>query len=123
MKNYRQRIIDNTIKEYLYTFGAIIIEGARATGKTTTAKNASKSVISLDESPQIAALAQTDPRTIFTGETPRLIDEWQLAPNTWNAVRHEADNRRYSEGRCRKLVGFETCPVSDSPNPAVGVGR
>ncbi|MDR2162508.1 MAG: DUF4143 domain-containing protein [Clostridiales Family XIII bacterium] len=94
MRSYQARIIDNTIAEYLKIFGAVILEGARATGKTTTAKDASKSEISLDESPQIVALAQTDPQAIFAGEIPRLIDEWQLAPNVWNAVRHEVDQRR-----------------------------
>jgi Neuraminidase (sialidase) len=76
MKNYQARIVDNTINEYLETFGAVIIEGARATGKTTTAKNASKSNISLDKSPQIAALAQTDPQMVFFGDTPSLGDAY-----------------------------------------------
>jgi len=93
MDNYRTRIADKTIKEYLETFGAVIIEGARATGKTTSSKNAAKSFVSLDKSPALAALAQTDPSVIFSGETPRLIDEWQLAPSIWNAVRHEVDDR------------------------------
>jgi predicted AAA+ superfamily ATPase len=94
MSEYSKRIVDNTIEEYLETFGAIIIEGARATGKTTTAQNAAASSISLDKSPAIAALAQTDPSTVFSGDVPRLIDEWQLAPNVWNAVRHEVDSRK-----------------------------
>jgi predicted AAA+ superfamily ATPase len=94
MSKYSKRIVDNTIAEYLETFGAIIIEGARATGKTTTAQHAASSSISLDKSPAIAALAQTDPSTVFSGDVPRLIDEWQLAPNVWNAVRHEVDSRQ-----------------------------
>jgi predicted AAA+ superfamily ATPase len=93
MKNYKSRIADRTIREYLRVFGAVIVEGARATGKTTSSKNAAQSYISLDESPALAAVAQTDPSILFSGESPILIDEWQLAPNVWNAVRHEVDKR------------------------------
>jgi predicted AAA+ superfamily ATPase len=93
MKKYNQRIVDTTVKEYLKIFGAVIVEGARATGKTTTAKHASKSDVSLDESPQMIAIAQASPSIVFEGDIPRLIDEWQLAPNIWNAVRHEVDKR------------------------------
>jgi predicted AAA+ superfamily ATPase len=93
MKDYKPRIADRTIREYLQVFGAVIVEGARATGKTTSSKNAAGSYVSLDESPSLAAVAQTDPSTLFSGEIPILIDEWQLAPNVWNAVRHEVDKR------------------------------
>jgi predicted AAA+ superfamily ATPase len=96
MNGYLNRIIDTRVKEYLEVFGAVIIEGARATGKTTTGKHLTASSVSLDASPQLTALAQTDPSTIFTGKTPRLIDEWQLAPNVWNAIRHEVDERQTS---------------------------
>jgi predicted AAA+ superfamily ATPase len=93
MKNYKPRIADRIIQEYLKVFGAVIVEGARATGKTTSSKNAAGSSVSLDESPTLAAMAQTDPSTLFSGKTPILIDEWQLSPNVWNAVRHEVDKR------------------------------
>jgi len=93
MRNYTERILDKNISELLQIFGGIIIEGARGTGKTTTGINASKSYISLDESPEIVAMAQTDPSTVFGGKIPRLIDEWQLAPNVWNSIRHEIDRR------------------------------
>jgi predicted AAA+ superfamily ATPase len=94
MEGYKNRLADNRIKEYLEIFGAVIVEGARGTGKTTSSRYASKSFVSLDKAPEIAAMAQVDPASIFEGETPRLIDEWQLAPNVWNAVRHEVDDRR-----------------------------
>jgi predicted AAA+ superfamily ATPase len=94
MSGYLNRVIDARVEEYLEVFGAVIIEGARATGKTTTGKHLAASSVSLDTSPQLAALAQTDPSTVFMGEIPRLIDEWQLAPNVWNAIRHEVDERR-----------------------------
>jgi predicted AAA+ superfamily ATPase len=94
MNGYLSRVIDARVKEYLEVFGAVILEGARATGKTTTGKHLAASSVSLDASPQLAALAQTDPSTIFAGKSPRLIDEWQLAPNVWNAIRHEVDERR-----------------------------
>jgi predicted AAA+ superfamily ATPase len=94
MESYKPRIADIMIRTYLAVFGAVIVEGARATGKTTSSRHSTRSHVSLDESPTLAAVAQTDPSTLFSGETPILIDEWQLAPNVWNAVRHEVDERR-----------------------------
>jgi predicted AAA+ superfamily ATPase len=119
MEQYQLRIIDNTIQKYLSTFGAVIIEGARATGKTTTSKHASASSISLDASPALAALAQTDPSSIFPGDTPRLIDEWQAAPNVWNAIRHEVDNR----GLQGQFILTGSATPSDDITRHSGAGR
>lgn len=93
MTGYRGRIVDQIIQRALGTFGAVIIQGPRAAGKTTTGLQMSASSIRLDSTPELAALAETSPSTVLTGESPRLLDEWQLAPTLWNAVRHEVDER------------------------------
>lgn len=93
MSGYRTRIVDQIVQDALATFGAVIIQGPRAVGKTTTGSQVAASSIRLDSSPEIAALAETSPGTVLAGEPPRLIDEWQLAPTLWNAVRHEVDER------------------------------
>ncbi|WP_425954967.1 ATP-binding protein [Xylanimonas sp. McL0601] len=93
MAAYRDRIADRQVRGALATFGAVIIQGARATGKTTTGLHVAASSIRLDSSPELAALAETSPHVVLGGDAPRLIDEWQLAPTIWNAVRHEVDRR------------------------------
>lgn len=93
MVEYRKRFSDRMLKRSLKSFGAVILQGPRAVGKTTTAKEAAASSVRLDSSPSLPALAETSPTTILQGATPRLIDEWQLAPSIWNAVRHEVDER------------------------------
>jgi len=93
MKAYRPRLIDTTIARALRTFGAVILEGPRAVGKTTTALQQAKSSVRLDASPNYVMLAETSPGLVLEGATPRLVDEWQLAPSLWNTVRHEVDTR------------------------------
>lgn len=91
---YKNRIVEKQANRYLQAAGGIVLEGPRGCGKTSTAKQLAKSAISLDESPETARAAQLSPQSIMGGDTPRLIDEWQLAPNIWNAVRHEIDSRQ-----------------------------
>jgi predicted AAA+ superfamily ATPase len=74
--------------------GGVLIEGARACGKTTTALHFSASNVRLDSSEDMAFIAQNNPELLLSGETPRLIDEWQVAPSIWNAVRTEIDTRQ-----------------------------
>jgi len=74
--------------------GAVLIQGPRAVGKSTTARRLSKSCISIDESVDLIEMAKNSPEIILKGETPRFIDEWQLSPPIWNAVRHEVDIRQ-----------------------------
>ena len=93
-KEYRFRIIDQRIKEYLETFGAICIEGPKWCGKTWTSSYHSSSEIYLGDPNgnfQNRALAQMDPSLILDGEVPRLIDEWQEVPSIWDAVRYKVD--------------------------------
>lgn len=96
MKKYLPRITDKILRDRLNAKGAILIEGPKWCGKTTTAKQIAKSFISIDKpgsTKQYKQIAEISPHTLLEGETPRLIDEWQLAPNLWNAVRYEVDNR------------------------------
>ncbi len=90
---YLQRVVDTVIGDHLDALGAVVIEGARATGKTSTALQHAASSVRLDRSPELVTLAETEPALVLEGATPRLIDEWQLAPALWNALRHEIDDR------------------------------
>lgn len=96
MKEYLPRIADKLLEERLDAKGAVLIEGPKWCGKTTTAKQRAKSFISMDlpdMTKQYQQMAELSPSTLLEGATPRLIDEWQIAPNIWNAVRYEVDNR------------------------------
>ena len=96
MKAYLPRIADKLLEERLDAKGAILIEGPKWCGKTTTAKQKANSFISMDRpdmTRQYQQMAELSPNPLLEGETPRLIDEWQITPNLWNAVRYEVDNR------------------------------
>ena len=93
MQAYRNRLIDSILDRKLQSVGAVMIEGARAVGKSTTALHHSKSAISLDVG-QAAEQAAIAPESVLVGPVPRLIDEWQLAPPLWNSMRHEVDRRQ-----------------------------
>lgn len=94
--SYFYRIADDTLKEYLDTFGAVLIEGPKWCGKTTTAEQVAKSVIKLqdpDMRDEYLSTATTKPSLLLQGKTPRLIDEWQDVPILWDSVRTIVDNR------------------------------
>ncbi|WP_043057374.1 ATP-binding protein [Enteractinococcus helveticum] len=116
---YNARFADETLKRSLQNFGAVIVQGPRAVGKTTTAKQAAASSIRLDSSPDLPAFAETSPSTIMQGDTPRLIDEWQLAPTIWNAVRHEVDER---SGKGHFILTGSATPADDITRHS-GAGR
>ncbi len=97
MKVYKPRIIDRLLREELDAMGAVLLEGPKACGKTTSAEQAAKSVIYMDNPTKrdyYQQMVQTDIGQILDGDTPRLIDEWQLALRIWDAVRFEVDHRR-----------------------------
>jgi len=96
MSNHRlaKRTVDLALQELLTSVGAVLIEGPRGCGKTSTGLEHSESSIRLDRSPQLVQLAELNPAALLHGSTPRLLDEWQLAPTLWNAVRHEIDDRQ-----------------------------
>lgn len=92
---YLHRVADKMLQERLETFGAVLIEGPKWTGKTTTAEQHAKSFIKLqdpDMAEEYLATAATKPSLLLKGEKPRLIDEWQDAPVIWDAVRTAVDN-------------------------------
>ena len=93
---YRPRIIDKKIEEYLSVFGAVCIEGPKWCGKTWSSSYHSKSEIMIgdpDGNFQNRKLAEMSPSLVLEGETPRLIDEWQEVPALWDAVRHKVDQK------------------------------
>lgn len=97
MENYRKRIADDVLQKKLRSKGAVLIEGPKWCGKTTTAEQAAKSILYMDEPSSIKqnlARADIDPESLLDGEVPRLIDEWQLAPKLWDAVRFSVDHKR-----------------------------
>ncbi len=90
-ENYKHRLIDDVISRYLRIFGAVSLEGPKWCGKTWTALNHANSVRYVTEK-SVRNLAAVDPKYIFTQERPQLIDEWQIVPEIWDAVRHECDS-------------------------------
>lgn len=90
-EGYITRLIDDKVAKYLRVFGAVSIEGPKWCGKTWTSLNHANSVTYMTEKSQ-RDLAKVDPKYIFTKERPQLIDEWQIVPGIWDAVRHECDN-------------------------------
>lgn len=96
MKEYRARVADNILKDKLEAKGAVVIEGPKWCGKTTTAMQLAKSVIRMDEPSRRDTniqMADIAPERLLQGDTPRLIDEWQIAPKLWDAARYEVDTR------------------------------
>ena len=92
-RKYFSRISDEELKNKLDASGALLIRGMKACGKTESAKQFAKSIVSFDQDEQVSMLMQTAPQRLLLGETPRLIDEWQEFPKIWSYVRHEVDNR------------------------------
>ena len=96
MNIYRKRIADDLLKRKLGGKGAVLIEGPKWCGKTTTAEQMAASVVYMDDperKEQNLMMAAVTPKLLLNGKTPRLIDEWQLAPQLWDAIRFEADHR------------------------------
>ena len=89
MLKYRNRIVDSILQDKLDAKGAVLIKGPKWCGKTTTAIQKSASVLRMDnpdEKDQNLSLAALNPSRLLKGETPRLIDEWQIAPSLWDAM-------------------------------------
>lgn len=94
-KVYKKRIADRLLKRKLAGKGAVLIEGAKWCGKTTTAEQIAKSIKYMTETGKVdqnIQMASLNPKLLLTGEFPRLIDEWQIAPQLWDSVRFESDH-------------------------------
>lgn len=96
MKKYRKRIADEILKRKLEGKGAVLIEGPKWCGKTTTAEQLASSIciwMNPEKKEQNIAMSELNPKRLLKGSAPRLIDEWQLAPKLWDAIRFEVDHR------------------------------
>ncbi|MDO4267654.1 MAG: DUF4143 domain-containing protein [Eubacteriales bacterium] len=96
MKSYRKRIADDILIRKLEGKGAVLIEGPKWCGKTTTAEQLAASILYMDDpekKEQNIAMSELNPKRLLRGAAPRLIDEWQLAPKLWDAIRFEVDHR------------------------------
>jgi predicted AAA+ superfamily ATPase len=92
--SYIRRLIEDDLIAKMAASGAVLIKGPKSCGKTETATQYAKSVLSMDRDPQVPIIMATNPHLLLEGENPRLIDEWQEQPEIWNYVRHEVDNRK-----------------------------
>ncbi len=95
-KEYKPRIADKLLARKLTGKGAVLIEGPKWCGKTTTAQQQAKSMLDLGDSEvlkQSRNMLEISPKTLLQGETPRLIDEWQTLPALWDSIRSEVDRR------------------------------
>ena len=123
MAKYKQRISDRILKRKVLGKGAVLIEGPKWCGKTTTAKQLAKSVLDLGDSSvlrQSVQLIELSPKTLLEGKTPRLIDEWQALPPIWDSIRSEVDKR--GEPSQFILTGSSVLPEADETIHS-GTGR
>ena len=123
MAKYKHRIADRLLERKVLGKGAVLIEGPKWCGKTTTAKQLAKSVLDLGDSAvlkQSESLIEISPKTLLEGKTPRLIDEWQALPPIWDSIRSEVDKRQ--EPSQFILTGSSVLPEADETVHS-GTGR
>ncbi len=123
MRKYRKRIADDILRRKLEGKGAVLIEGPKWCGKTTTAEQVAASILYMDDpekKEQNISMAELNPKRLLNGKTPRLIDEWQLAPKLWDAVRFEVDHR---EGLGQFILTGSAVPADTKEITHSGTGR
>lgn len=123
MENYKSRIVDEILKNKLKGKGAVLIQGPKWCGKTTTAEQISKSTLYMskpDEKEQNLTMSEVNPSLLLQGSTPRLIDEWQIAPKLWDAIRYEVDHRN-EEGQF--ILTGSSVPAKMNDVTHSGTGR
>lgn len=116
-------MVDDQLRDKLEATGAVLIEGPKWCGKTTTAEQIAKSTIYMSDTSkreQNLLYARLDPARILDGENPRLIDEWQLAPVLWDAIRHRVD---HEDGLGKFILTGSAVPVDSSEIAHTGTGR
>ena len=123
MKEYKARIADILLQRKLAGKGAVLIEGPKWCGKTTTAEQAANSNLYMSDpenEKQNLMLVDINPKLLLQGETPRLIDEWQIAPKLWDAIRYEVDHRS-NEGQF--ILTGSAVPANMDEVKHTGTGR
>lgn len=120
---YKKRIADILLDRKLKGIGAVLIEGPKWCGKTTCAEQKAKSIIYMNDpkkSCMYMQLAKMSPQTLLEGDTPKLIDEWQLAPSLWDTIRFEVDHR---EGEGFFILTGSAVPPKTDEIWHTGTGR
>ena len=126
MKTYKNRIYDAILRDALEAKGAVLIEGAKWCGITTTAEQIAQSVIYVNDPKQLKqnlVTAQTNPQRLLAGANPRLIDEWQIVPEIWDAIRFDVD---HSDGDGKYILTGSAVPIDDEAKRKIrhsGTGR
>lgn len=123
MNGYKERVFDQLLSRKLEGMGAVLIEGPKWCGKTTTAAQLCKSAIYMNDPKEYnrnLQLADSDPQMLLEGPAPRLIDEWQEATKLWDAVRYEVD-RRNEDGQF--ILTGSAVPADMSQVRHTGTGR
>lgn len=123
MENYRPRLADKTLQRKLKGKGAVLIQGPKWCGKTTTAEQMAKSILYMSKPEDVKSnliAADINPSKLLEGDIPRLIDEWQIAPKLWDAVRFEVDHRK---GMGQFILTGSAVPPDDDEIFHTGTGR
>ena len=123
MKKYRKRVVDDLLARKLLGMGAVLVQGAKWCGKTTTCEEFAKSALYMAD-PDIKEsnlqMADIDIKALLKGEKPRLIDEWQIAPKFWDAVRYHVD---HSDGFGHFILTGSAVPPDTKEIAHSGTGR
>lgn len=123
MAAYKKRIADDLLERRLKNKGAVLIEGAKWCGKTTTAEQHAASVLYMADPERVQQnlqLAEISPKMLLQGAEPLLLDEWQIAPKLWDAVRFEVDHR---DGFGHFLLTGSAVPPKTEQIRHTGTGR
>lgn len=123
MTDYKPRVADEILSRKLEGKGAVLIEGPKWCGKTTTAEQVAASVLYMDnpeKKQQNIAMAELNPSRLLAGNVPRLIDEWQLAPKLWDAIRFQVDHRGLTG---QFILTGSSVPADSSEITHSGTGR
>ena len=123
MSSYKKRIADDILDRKLKGKGAVLIEGPKWCGKTTTAEQHAASILYMDNpetKEENLAMSEISPKRLLLGDCPRLIDEWQLAPKLWDTIRFEVDHR---EELGQFILTGSAVPASTKEISHSGTGR
>jgi len=123
MKKYRKRVVDDLLARKLLGMGAVLVQGAKWCGKTTTCEEFAKSALYMadpDTKESNLQMADIDIKVLLKGEKPRLIDEWQIAPKFWDAVRYHVD---HSDGFGHFILTGSAVPPDTKEMAHSGTGR